>query len=76
MSVIKIISDYIFFLPLINEMTNRMIKMTNNIFAILAAPAAIPPKPKTPAIIAKIIKVTVQRNIEGVFSGSCILKRM
>lgn len=30
---------------------------------MLAAPAAIPPKPKIPAIIARIINVTVQRNI-------------
>lgn len=37
--------------------------MKNKIFAILAAPAAIPPKPKIPATIAKIINVTVQRNI-------------
>jgi len=37
--------------------------MKNNILAMLAAPAAIPPNPKTPAINANIIKVTVQRNI-------------
>jgi len=43
--------------------------MKNKIFAILAAPSAIPPKPKTPAIIAKIIKVTVQRNIVSIFCG-------
>ena len=30
---------------------------------MLAAPAAMPPNPKIPAIIANIIKVTVQRNI-------------
>lgn len=30
---------------------------------MLAAPAAIPPKPKIPATIARIINVTVQRNI-------------
>lgn len=37
--------------------------MKNNILAILAAPAAIPPKPKMAAIIANMIKVIVQRNI-------------
>lgn len=37
--------------------------MKNNILAIPAAPAAIPPKPNTPAMIANMIKVTVQRNI-------------
>lgn len=37
--------------------------MKNRILAILAAPAAIPPKPNTAAIIAKTIKVIVQRNI-------------
>jgi len=37
--------------------------MKNKILAILAAPAAIPPNPKIPAIIANMIKVTVQRNI-------------
>jgi hypothetical protein len=35
----------------------------NRIFAIEAAPAAIPPNPKIAAIIAMIKKVTVQRNI-------------
>lgn len=30
---------------------------------MLAAPAAIPPKPKIPATIARIINVIVQRNI-------------
>lgn len=34
---------------------------------MLAAPAAIPPKPKIPAIIARIINVTVQRNIILIF---------
>ena len=37
--------------------------MKNRIFAIEAAPAAIPPNPKIAAIIAMIKKVTVQRNI-------------
>ena len=33
------------------------------IFAIEAAPAAIPVKPKIAAIMATTIKITVQRNI-------------
>lgn len=45
------------------ERINNIIKMKNKILAILAAPAAIPPNPNTPAIIAKMINVTVQRNI-------------
>ena len=41
----------------------RTIKMKNKIFAIDAAPAAIPPKPNTAATIA-IIKNTIdQRSI-------------
>ena len=52
-----------FLLPLINESINNTINMKNKTLAILAAPAAIPPKPNIPAIIARIIKMTVQRNI-------------
>lgn len=37
--------------------------MKNRIFAIPAAPAAIPPNPNTAAIIAMIKKVTVQRSM-------------
>lgn len=37
--------------------------MKNKTLAILAAPAAIPPNPNTPAIIAKMINVIVQRSI-------------
>lgn len=37
--------------------------MKNKTLAIPAAPAAIPPKPNIPAIIAKITNVIVQRNI-------------
>ncbi len=55
--------DYTFFLPVINEITRRIKKIKNNTLAILAAPAAIPPNPKIPAIIANMINVTVQRNI-------------
>lgn len=42
---------------------NNIMKIKNNTLAILAAPAAIPPKPKIPATIARMIKMTVQRNI-------------
>ena len=37
--------------------------MKNKIFAIEAAPAAIPKNPKNPAIMAITRKMTVQRNI-------------
>ena len=39
----------------------------NNTLAIPAAPAAIPPKPNIPATMARIIKMTVQRNISVIF---------
>jgi len=45
------------------ERRNSTIKMKNKIFAIPAAPAAIPPNPKIAAIIATIRKITVQRSI-------------
>lgn len=54
---------YTLLLPRIKEIIKSTINMKNNTLAMLAAPAAIPPNPKTPAIIANIIKVTVQRNI-------------
>jgi len=46
---------------------NKTKNIKNKTFAILAAPAAIPPKPKIPAIIARIIKITVHRNITFIF---------
>ncbi len=55
--------NYTLLFPLIKETINSKMKMKNKTLAMLAAPAAIPPNPKTPAIIANIIKVTVQRNI-------------
>lgn len=58
--------DYTFFLPVSNEITRSTRKIKKSTFAIPAAPAAIPPNPNIAAIIAKIIKVTVQRNIEFV----------
>ncbi len=48
-------------------MINNTINTKNRILAILAAPAAIPPNPKIPAIMANMIKATVQRNIMIVF---------
>jgi hypothetical protein len=58
---------YSLFLPDISEMINSTMNMKNKILAILAAPAAIPPKPNTPAIMAKMINMIVQRNITVVF---------
>jgi hypothetical protein len=42
-------------------------KMKNNIFAIDAAPAAIPPNPKTAAMMATIKKISAQRNMTKSF---------
>lgn len=39
-------------------------KMKNNTFATDAAPAAIPPKPKTAAMMAMINNAADQRNIK------------
>lgn len=56
-----------FYLPLsslmIKLITKSAIKIKKRILAIPAAPAAIPPKPKTAAIKAIIRKVIIQRNI-------------
>lgn len=49
--------------PKINTRTNNTIKIKKSIFAIEAAPAAIPPNPKIAAIIAITKKITAQRNI-------------
>ena len=46
-----------------SDNTNSTIKIKNKILAMLAAPAAIPPKPKIAATIATIKKVIVQRNM-------------
>ena len=53
--------------PLNNERTKRIKKIKNRIFAIPAAPAAIPPKPKIPAMMAITTNKRVQRNILLVF---------
>ena len=57
--------NYSYFLNnlLTNESKKSTIKMKNNIFAMLSAPDAIPPNPNTAAMIAMMIKITVQRNI-------------
>ncbi|KYG78605.1 hypothetical protein MB14_17905 [Roseivirga ehrenbergii] len=49
--------------PLKRETTSSTTKMKNTILAKEAAPAAMPPKPKIPAIIAITKNVIVQRNI-------------
>ena len=50
-------------LPAMIDSKNNTIKMKKRIFAIDAAPAAIPPKPNIAAMMATIKKMTVQRNI-------------
>jgi hypothetical protein len=42
---------------------NRMIKMKNRTFAIAAAPAATPKKPKIPAMIATTRKISAHLTI-------------
>jgi hypothetical protein len=54
---------YLRTIPDINDITNNTRKIKNSTLAIEAAPAAIPPNPKTAAIIATIRNVIVQRNI-------------
>jgi hypothetical protein len=46
-----------------NEIRNNTTKMKNRILAMDAAPAAMPPNPKTAAITATIKKISAQRNI-------------
>jgi len=46
-----------------NEITNSTRKIKNKTLAILAAPAAIPPKPNIAAIKATTRNMIVQRNI-------------
>ena len=55
-------------LPAMIDSKNNTIKMKKRIFAIDAAPAAIPPKPNMAAMMAIIRNVTVQRNIKNNFS--------
>jgi len=49
--------------PIIRDTRNSTKKIKNKIFAIEAAPAAIPPNPNTAAMIAMIRNMTVQRNM-------------
>jgi hypothetical protein len=49
--------------PKMSDTTKNIRNTTKRIFAIPAAPAAIPPKPNTAAIMAIIKNVTDQRNI-------------
>ena len=54
-------------LPAIKLKTKRIKKIKNRILAIPAAPAAIPPKPNTAAMMAITKKMIVQRNITLIF---------
>ena len=49
--------------PLISDKINNTRKIKKITLAIVAAPAAIPPKPKMAAMIAITRKIIVQRNI-------------
>ena len=51
-------------------MRNNTMKIKNSIFAMPAAPAAIPVNPKRPATIATTKKINVQRNIAFSFRVS------
>jgi len=52
------------------DKTKRMRKMKNSVLAILTAPAAIPPKPKTAAIIATTKNISAHDNITTSLSVS------
>jgi len=55
---------YILFVdPRNREITNKIKNKKKQILAIVAAPPAIPPNPKIPAIIEIIIKAIVHRSI-------------
>jgi hypothetical protein len=57
-----------------SDTRNNTMKIKNRIFAMEAAPEAIPPNPNTAAIIATIRNTTVQRNIHLQFkvNGYCL----
>ena len=63
-------------LPKIRLRIKSTRKIKNKILAILAAPDAIPPKPKMAAIIATIRKITVQRNITFVLKVNKYLQQL
>jgi len=65
--------DFVTDLPKIKDNKKRTIKMKNKIFAIEAAPDAIPPKPNIAAIMATTRKMTVQRNISLGFKSYIII---
>jgi hypothetical protein len=54
-------------LPKNNEMIKSTMKIKNNILAIPAALAAIPKKPKMPAIIAITRKISVHLSMSLIF---------
>ncbi len=56
-------SDFVTDLPNIKDNKKSTIKMKYKIFAIEAAPDAIPPKPNIAAMMATTKNITVQRNI-------------
>ncbi len=60
-------SDFVTDLPNIKDNKKSTIKMKNKIFAIEAAPEAIPPKPNIAAMMATTKNMTVQRNISFKF---------
>ena len=60
-------SDLVTDLPNIKDNKKSTIKMKNKIFAIEAAPDAIPPKPNIAAMMATTKNITVQRNISFKF---------
>ena len=62
-------SDFVTDLPNIKDNKKSTIKMKNKIFAIEAAPEAIPPKPNIAAMMATTKKMTVQRNISFRFKS-------
>jgi hypothetical protein len=63
MTYARAAGNYTLLLPPIKLNRNNTIKMKKMIFAIVAAPAAIPVNPNIAATIAMIRNVTVQRNI-------------
>jgi len=55
--------------PATSAITNNTMKIKNRIFAIAAAPSAIPVNPNIAATIATTKKITDQRNILKNFNG-------
>ena len=59
----------------INETRNNTIAIKNTIFAIAAAPLAIPPNPNMAAIIAITKKITAQRSIYLIFDSINLVEK-